>query len=125
MMTAPRRPVTPPRQWPEVIGGTVYSSPGVPAVGVEIVAVNFEECRIIGIVTRTDAQGRWQARVSAGGIGCDLWVLDPRGCAPVLGLPVADDIVLSEYRHVEHIGDLCNYGPQKVDTPAASGTGGR
>lgn len=87
---------------PDVICGRVYLRPGVPAEGIEIVAVDLESCEIVGVIAVTDETGFWSATIPPEGLGGEPAIHDPVwGSVPVLGVPYSD-VVLGARAYAAH-----------------------
>ena len=76
-----------------IVCGRVYRRGAVPAGGVTIMAVSFEEQRDVGRVAVTCASGYWQARVPPRGLGCDLWAAGYGERVPVRGIPYSETVL--------------------------------
>ena len=76
------------------VAGRVYERAGIPAAGIEIVAIDVETCEIVGTVATTNGEGFWSAEIPENGFGGDLYVHDPYwGSVPVLGSPYSDIVL--------------------------------
>ncbi len=79
---------------PDVLRGRVYERSGVPASGVEIVAIDVIGCTVVGTIATTDGDGWWEARIPAQGLGGQPAIHDPEwGSVPVLGMPYSDVVL--------------------------------
>lgn len=80
--------------WSDIVAGRVYERPGVPAAGIEIVAISSETYELVGKVATTDGEGYWEAEIPEMGFGGSLWVHDAQwGSVPVLGSPYSDIVL--------------------------------
>ena len=87
----------------DLVAGRVYLRMGLPAAGVDIVAINWERCEVAGTVATTDAEGYWEAQFPPAGFGGDLWIHDPvHGSMPVIGFPYSD-VVLGARAYASHL----------------------
>ena len=87
----------------DLVAGRVYLRMGLPAAGVDIVAINWERCEVVGTVATTDAEGYWEAQFPPAGFGGDLWIHDPvHGSMPVIGFPYSD-VVLGARAYASHL----------------------
>ncbi len=94
----------PMEHYPEtnVICGRVYERLGVPAGGIDIVAVDIETAEIIEVIATTDGGGFWTADIPPEGLGGEPCIHDGYwGSAPVLGMPYSD-IVLGGRAYAAH-----------------------
>ena len=77
-----------------IVAGRVYQRMGIPAGGVDIIAINWENCEIAGTVTTTDGDGYWEVEMPEGGFGGDLWIHDASsGSMPIRGWPYSDVVL--------------------------------
>lgn len=77
-----------------VIAGRVYERMGVPAAGVQIIAVNFETEELGAVIATTDEDGLWSVQTPEEGLGGDPWIMDERwGSVPVVGFPYSDTVL--------------------------------
>lgn len=87
---------------PNVICGRAYERPGVPAAGIDIVAVDPESCEVVGVIATTDDEGFWSVIIPPEGLGGEPAVHDPKwGSVPVLGMPYSD-VVLGARAYAAH-----------------------
>jgi len=76
------------------VSGRVYERMGVPASGVDIVAIDLETYEIVGTVATTDGSGLWSADVPVEGFGGELFIHDATwGSVPVLGSTYSDIVL--------------------------------
>jgi hypothetical protein len=74
--------------------GRVFTSPGVPAAGVQITIISMDSARIIGIAATTNGSGFWSVAIGDQGLGGNLFITDPTwGTMPVVGLPYSDVVL--------------------------------
>ncbi len=93
----------------DVICGRVYERPGVPAVGVSIVAIDMETLEVAGTLATTDGGGFWTVTIPPEGLGGEPCIHDVNwGSVPVLGMPYSD-IVLGARAYSAHYE---NYKPE-------------
>ncbi|MFP3904941.1 MAG: hypothetical protein ACLFWB_11920 [Armatimonadota bacterium] len=78
----------------DTVAGRVYHRMGVPAGGIDIVAIDWETCEVVGVVATTGGDGYWEAQIPPEGFGGDLWIHDTtRGSVPVEGFPYSDIVL--------------------------------
>ena len=77
------------------IGGRVYTRPGVPAGGIDIVPINFDTLEIGSeAIATTDGSGYWEVEIPEEGFGGDPWIVNSYwGTVPVLGSPYSDVVL--------------------------------
>ncbi len=79
---------------PNLVAGRVYERPGVPASGIEIVAIDTMTYELVGTIATTDGDGYWEAVVPPEGLGGQPAIHDPVwGSLPVLGWPYSDVVL--------------------------------
>jgi len=77
-----------------IVAGRVYQRMGIPAGGIDIIAIDWETCEIAGTVTTTDGDGYWEAEIPEEGFGGDLWIHDASsGSVPIKGFPYSDVVL--------------------------------
>jgi len=87
---------------PNFLCGRVYERFGVPAAGLDIVAIDLETCEVVGVIATTNGEGYWWVNVPPEGLGGQLFVHDPAwGSMPVLGTPYSD-VVLGARAYAAH-----------------------
>ncbi len=87
---------------PEFLCGRVYRRFGVPASGIDIVAIDRESCEVTGVIATTDGDGYWSATVPPEGLEGEPFVHDPYwGSVPILGVPYSD-VVLGARAYSAH-----------------------
>jgi len=80
--------------WEDVVAGRVYERMGVPAGGIDIVAIDWETAEIVGTIATTDGDGYWEAELPPEGFGGDPWIHDDNwGSVPIIGFPYSDVVL--------------------------------
>ncbi len=78
----------------DLVAGRVYQRMGIPAAGVDILAIDWESCEIVDTVATTNAEGYWEAEIPPEGFGGDLWIHDAAsGSVPIKGFPYSDVVL--------------------------------
>ncbi|GAH46796.1 unnamed protein product, partial [marine sediment metagenome] len=79
---------------PNFLCGRVYRRFGVPAAGLDIVAIDFETYEVAGVIATTNAEGYWSVTIPPEGLGGEPYVHDPEwGSVPILGTPYSDVVL--------------------------------
>lgn len=80
--------------WENVVAGRVYERMGVPASGIDIVAIDWETAEIVCTIATTGSDGYWEAEIPEEGFGGDPWIHDGKwGSVPILGFPYSDVVL--------------------------------
>lgn len=76
------------------ISGRVYERPGVPAAGIAIVTISYENGQLGDPIATTDGGGYWEVEIPPEGLGGDPWIHDAQwGTVPLLGYPYSDVVL--------------------------------
>ena len=80
--------------WENTVAGRVYERMGVPAGGIDIVAIDWETAEVVGTIATTDGDGYWEVEMPEEGFGGDPWIHDSKwGTVPILGFPYSDVVL--------------------------------
>ena len=80
--------------WEDTVAGRVHERMGVPAAGIDIVAIDWETAEVVCTIATTDSDGYWEAELPEEGFGGDPWIHDGKwGSVPILGFPYSDVVL--------------------------------